>query len=59
MDPSSSSLGSGSRSKVNMDEKVCRRTELMYRLVRCLKGVCQIYARADIHEAIDLWLYNR
>ena len=37
MEPSSSSLGSGS--KVNMDEKVCRRTKLKYRLVRYyLKG---------------------
>jgi hypothetical protein len=23
------------------------------------KEVCQIYARADMHEAIDLLLYNR
>ena len=43
MEPSSSSLGSGS--KVNMDEKVCGRTELKYRLVRYyLKGWSDICA---------------
>lgn len=48
MEPSSSSLGSGS--KVNMDKKGCRRTKLKYRLVRYyLKG------RSDICT----WTYTR
>jgi hypothetical protein len=43
MEPSSSSLGFGS--KVNMDEKGCRRTKLKYRLVRYyLKGRSDICA---------------
>lgn len=43
MEPSSSSLDSGS--KVNMDEKGCRRTKLKYRLVRYYLKGGQIYAR--------------
>jgi hypothetical protein len=52
MDPSFSSLEFGSRLKVNMYEKVCRRTRLKYRLVRYLKGkVCVRYMREAIHVA--------
>lgn len=52
MDPSSSSLASGSRSQINMDEKVCGRTRLKYRLVLYLKGCVSEYMRVSIYTRL-------